>query len=431
MSDKRKQLLATLLQEMENVDNTGGSKRKKEQRAEIIEQMETIIMTAQQENRSLSKQEGSNWDELAKQEQEIRKELEQEQESEEREVFNIIKTLNRSDEVQVTEWRDYKTGKAIPVLKPGERLSANQTKEEEQISLGRYIRGLALGDWTGAELEKRALDTNNSSVTVPTFLSSRIIDLARQKSVILSQAQTIGMETKTMSLVKVSSDPENVGFRGENQIIPESAVGFEEVVLTAHNLAGRVVVSRELLADSPQCSSAIELALANCLAEVIDRTAMFGTGVGQPKGFDLYPGLQEITGVGQILNWDDFIDAYAKILEVNSRATGYIINPATFSALTKLTQAADGGYMLPPAPISQLAQLVSSRVPKDINGTESVAYLGNFQNIVFGIRQQLQLEIDTQGGNFTTHSVGIKMTWRGDIQVINPAEIVALRGIIA
>jgi HK97 family phage major capsid protein len=437
MSDKRKQVLSVLLEQMEARDTTGGSKLKKEQRADKVSQMEAIISKAQKDNsRSLTKDEAGQWEQLYSEVKDLSKELEAEQEKEEREVFNIIKNFNKSNEVQETEWRD-KQGNEVKVYRSNERLSDSLNPEERELSIGKAVQAMVTSDWSQAENERRALDTvGNASITVPKVLSSRIWDKARAQSVMSAAGiMTVPMTSSNMTLVKVSSDPDNIHFKAENAPFANSAVQFSPIELKSYTLGTVIPISRELASDSPMAAAAIENALAGALASQIDYTALFGTGVAQPKGLDLYTDLQNISVGGALSSYDYFVNAWAMVLEKNVEPNAYIINPRTAASLETLVAQSTGDYMKQPAALQNLQRLISSRLPYNLGtGTnESAAYLGAFKdNVVLGLRSDLLLEVSTEAGEaFQNHQVLIKMTTRFDVAVVHPERIVKLSGIIA
>ena len=65
---------------------------------------------------------------------------------------------------------------------------------EGELSLRKYLRGMTLGDWSGADAERRAMAEGTLSAggyMVPTLLSSQMIDLARNSTRVLRAGATI------------------------------------------------------------------------------------------------------------------------------------------------------------------------------------------------------------------------------------------------
>jgi HK97 family phage major capsid protein len=423
---------------MEARDTTGGSKIKKEQRADKVSQMEAIISKAQKDNsRSLTKDEAGQWEQLYSEVKELSKELEAEQEKEEREVFNIIKNYNRSEEMQPTEWRD-KNGNAVPVYRSNERLSDSNTAEENKLSIGRAIQGLVTGDFSHCPDERRALDTvsGSGSIVVPKVLSNRVIDMARAKSVMIQAGMaTVPMSSNNLTLVKVSGDVDNIHFKAENDKFNDSGIVFSPIELKSFTCGSTIALSNELMADSPAAAAAIESAIASAVAARIDETCIFGTGVNQPKGMNLYTDLQQIAVNGTLADYNNFISAMALVMGENVEPDAYITNSRVWASLSTLLAQSDGHYMNMPPALAKLKQLVSSRIPFNggVGSNESSVFLGAFQqNAVLGLRQDISVEISQSAGEaFERNQTIIRAVTRFDFGLLHPEQVVKISGIIA
>ncbi len=125
--------------------------------------------------------------------------------------------------------------------------------EHRDLSLQKYLRGMVFGDWQGADAERRAMAEGTlaaGGAMVPTPLSARIIDQARnQARVMQAGATVVPMETQTLALARVAGDP-SAAWHSENATIAPSDATLEQVTLRAQTLAGIVQLSRELLEDA-------------------------------------------------------------------------------------------------------------------------------------------------------------------------------------
>jgi len=112
---------------------------------------------------------------------------------------------------------------------------------EEQLSLGRYLRGVVVGDWRGADPERRAMSEGvlaSGGYLVPTILSAEIIDRARnQTRVLQAGARLIPMPNRTLDVAKWVTDP-TPAWHSENAAITPSDGTIGKVTLTAQALAG-------------------------------------------------------------------------------------------------------------------------------------------------------------------------------------------------
>lgn len=157
------------------------------------------------------------------------------------------------------------------------------------LSLGRYLRSMAIGAKT--DVERRALSEGTDSTgdfTMPTILSSQLIDALRAASVVQAAgAQTVPLISDNQSIARVASDS-RPAFRNEAALIGECDPTFSTVTFTPRSLAVMVKCSRELLDDSLNIGSALPNILTSAIAAEMDCVALEGTGVApQPTGLQL------------------------------------------------------------------------------------------------------------------------------------------------
>ena len=61
---------------------------------------------------------------------------------------------------------------------------------------------------------------------------------------------------------------------------------------------------------------------------------------------------------------------------------------------------------------------------------DSQACLGDFTQILFGVREAVQVEVSSEGADtWEKDQVEIKIRWRGDVQLAQAAHLVRLIGI--
>lgn len=185
-------------------------------------------------------------------------------------------------------------GRSIEAFSNSKRFSA--LKGEEKIegigpgSLGKILRARILGDPMGLNpSEIRALGESVGGAGgwfVSPQLSSYVIDLARNKScVLLAGGWTLPMSTEEMTLVKVLTDP-TAYWVAEHAKITESEGTFGPIKLKAMVVGCLVRVSRALLEDAPNSGNVIESQIGAALGLEVDRCALLGNGVNEPKGLD-------------------------------------------------------------------------------------------------------------------------------------------------
>ncbi len=338
----------------------------------------------------------------------------------------------------------------VRILRPNESFAAATRSElpdgikPEELSLGRFLRGIVTGDWTGAEAEKRmAMAEGTSSLggaLVPTPLSSKIIDLSRNAAVIFQAgASTVPMTANTLKLAKVDGDLTGY-WRAENAAITESEMAFSPLTFTVKALAALCRISIELLEDAEGVNAIIENSIAQALALELDRAALFGSGSGaEPTGLYGYAGVQEID-MGEngaaITDYGKFSLAAQKVYEKNGVPGAFVYSPRTWGTLDTLMNAVTGDPLVAPASFQAAPKLVSNQVPNDlVHGTAanaSAIFTGEWPNLLVGLRNSLTIEASRVAGSdsFSKMQVMIRAYLRADMQLARTDKFVKITGVI-
>lgn len=324
------------------------------------------------------------------------------------------------------EWRDQRTGQEIRVLGKDDRF-ADFHRNEEPLSLGRAVRAMICGDWSGAEAEQRAMSTSanpSAGFLVPNPLAANVIDLARSLSILVrAGAQTVAMDASTLDIARVATDP-TMEVKAENVAFTERDVVFDRVTLTAYLIGVEVVMSRELAADAPNSTSVIEQTIAAKLAERIDFYGLQGDGNAQPTGILNMAGVNT-TSVGT-LSYTDLLTGLRECEVNNYSPNAVVLSPTSWDALRKLLINSEANhYAVAPPAVASLTHFSTK------NMTDTDGIVGDFSKLIIGLRQSPLIELTADGGNnaFGKHQVRIKITWRGDFVAANPAAFTVLNSI--
>lgn len=303
----------------------------------------------------------------------------------------------------------------------------------EGVSLGRMLCAKITGNWRHAQRERQylaALSEDSDSgggILVPIELGRQLIDKARAASAVLSAgAVTVPMTSDRLIMARVASDPA-FAVVGENVSITEDNPTFDSIGFTAHKIAGLVKMSRELVADAPNMSQAIEDVLAKAFAAELDRLALVGSGSNEPEGLELISGIGSTGSVGAIA-WSDVHGAVTAVRALNHEPTGYVLHPTIAGDLDILTSG-DGTnsaalWQGPPPSLDDISRHVTT------NATTALCFVGDWSRFALGIRQDPLIELTTEGGDaFEKHQVLIKLTWRGDFNTLDATAFHMLSGI--
>lgn len=118
------------------------------------------------------------------------------------------------------------------------------------------------------------------------------------------------------------------------------------------------------------------------------------------------------------------VDLWGQNFEPNA----YVTSPTIAGDLDAITSG-DGTnsaklWLGPPPPVEPLTRYVTSNVP------DTTIIIGDFTQLVIGLRQQPLIEISTEAENaFSKHQVLVKVTFRGDCQCLHSNAFHTLDGV--
>ena len=344
----------------------------------------------------------------------------------------------------VFETRDGRKVEALPLEKRFVDL-AEKRSEFDDIgpgSLGRVIRAKILGDFTGlSEQERRAFGEGTGSLGgffVPSLVSGYVIDLARNNAAVMQAgAWTLPMDGPEITLVKVLTDPTG-HWVGEHTAITESTGSFGPVTLKAMVLGALVSESVALLEDSQNAGATIESMLSAALGLELDRVCLFGDGANEPAGLEQCADINEYSmgaNGATPTNYDPFSYAVQYVLEDNGQPSAAIMAPRTFGTIDRLKEGTTNAPLGAPQSYQALKKFYTNQIPvnqtKGTATTCSSAFVGDFTNIVLGMRRQLSIDISPYAGTDTFAKVEalIRAYMRVDVAVLRENHFCKITGI--
>lgn len=263
-----------------------------------------------------------------------------------------------------------------------------------------------------------------------------------EKSVFLAAGPRIFDTAGPLRIPKAGGPITDPGWTGENELIPERDVDFDELGLLPSTMKSVKVLTRysnELARQSVvSLDAAIKDRLVTDVADKLDTQFLGagGDGITTPKGLFAYNGIQTLA-VGGALSLDHLLTAWGMALaaNVNMAALKWVLTPGDFVSLRKvkdttnqyLLQAdptSDGVFRLWGAPV-----IVTSRVPDTTGATPTGrAALVDFSQIA--VARDLAPSVKVLTETFADYDQqAIRVVARYDAAPINPQAVVALTGI--
>lgn len=384
----------------------------------------------------------------------------EEHQDEMRRLDTLASTIEASDEHRaeneshMREQRSRVVGVGAPAstvsYREGKPLTRGQTVEgyvrarqlvrdgEDELDFGKYLRGMATGQWDNADAERRAMAEGTTSAggfLVPTILSSQIIDLVRNQARVLQAGATIvPMENRTLDVPKWVGDP-TAAWHTENAVISPSDAILGKVTLTAQSLASNVEVSWELLEDAPGVETELREAFAAVFALRLDMAALYGSGtVPEPRGVKNTAGISSASmgaNGAALTSYDPLIDAVGRLQDQNEEPNGIIYAGRTARSLAKLKDS----QLQPLAVPEFLAELprfstgqASVTLTQGTSTDASDVFTADWRQLLVGVRTQLVVKplVERYADLGQT---GFIAWWRGDVAVARPKAFDILTGV--
>ena len=339
----------------------------------------------------------------------------------------------------------------------GEPLAAEQTfvgamralnripdvQDDEQLSLGLYLRGALTGRWDGAENELKvhnALSGASSGaggILIPEVLTGEVVDQARaQTRVIQAGARIVPMANRKVVVPKWASDPVPE-WRGENDPFVEDDATMGSVELVAKGLGVVTKVSIELLEDT-SIEGELERAFARSFAQVIDASALYADGTGdKPTGVKHQDGVNVVAAAtnGAAPTWATLVAAVGRLRDLNEDPTAQIMADRTARTLALLA-GSDGQYIAAPSYLDGVQRLTTTQVPTNLDqgtalGQTSDLFTADWSKLLIGVRSELRIIPLKERYLPDAGQIGFLAHWRGDFALTRPAAFDVVTGLKA
>lgn len=333
----------------------------------------------------------------------------------------------------------------VRLFEPQERLADTGQRNTDKLDLGYLIACVVEPTMRNQRpAEARALAEGaeiSGGIIVPTLLGREVVDLARnQTRTIQAGARTVEMDSKTLTVPRIAGGVAAT-WRGEGEEITEDDITFDSVELTAHSLSVLVRGSREVFSDmTPTGAASITHDITSAIALAWDKAALRGSGSGdEPEGLRFNTSVPKTAAFGV----DGGVpSSYAELVQSVGRVKGANFSPGAFimSARTEatyggLTSSADDQPLHRPDYLNGIAWLPTQQVPNNlVEGSSSTVcseiYVGQFDQLVIGVREGLNIQI-LHELYAETGEIGLVVHWRGDVAVLREAAFEVLTGVKA
>ena len=285
----------------------------KEKKNSLISEMENLVLSAQEETRSLNDVEDARF-------LEIKEEIEK-------------------IDAEIVEAR---SSFAVEDKKNNEIRGNEMNKELEMRNVADYIKG-------NMTEEVRTMQTSNSGGIIPTTLHDQIIEKLEEVAPLFSKARLFQSENGKIDIVKESEAVSEAAFVGENEDLTAEDFRLEKVTLSNKRAGSAIVLTNALVQDAGIDVAEYSVGvLAKRLGKALDKVVINGDkGAGQPEGLLNAPAKCEVeTAVSGVVGIEDFITAYNRMHPSYLAKACWIMNKETFDAISKLKDATGNYYIV-------------------------------------------------------------------------------------
>lgn len=315
---------------------------------------------------------------------------------------------------------------------------ANGLRED---SFGRIVRANIIGNSNDLTHEEKALSGGVGSAggfMISDQVVAGVLDKARNLACCFKAgAKTFKMDSPIVRICKVKTDP-TAYYRAENAEITEGNWEIEDINLVAKTMGVLITTSLELVMDAPNASQAIQDSMASAIALKWDLGILSGDGVNNILGIANYPDVNKIdlgaNGLA-ITTYDPFSNAVEDVYDHNGVPNAVIMAPRSYFTVDRLKQGTTNDPLKGPESYQNLKKFVTNQVGvADTKGTSSVAskaYVGDFTQVLTGLRGGLQIETSRSAGDsFKQVQLQIRAIMRLDSVLIRPGSFTVIEGII-
>ncbi len=181
-----------------------------------------------------------------------------------------------------------------------------------------------------------------------------------------------------------------------------------------------MLASLEMLEDSPNAAAQVEAVSARAIADWFNDSMLNGSGSsGEPLGVLQREDLPETGSIG-VPTWADIAAAWTALRQECYTPNAVICSPSVYNLLNLQREmiAGDGGFLPRPEHLRDLNVVASSHCP------DTALIMGDFTQLILGIRQGARIEVSPHGEAFDKNAVSIRLKIRADWA---PADLSAFR----
>ena len=346
------------------------------EKAKAVKRMRELLDRAEAEGRELDAVEREEFDRLEKR------------------AMDLEELANREARLAAMERELEEPARAVPepASAPEERTDPRGTKEYREAFLSWVRAGKNAVE--SRDLYKGSLSAGG--YLVPVDLEARIIEKARESSVMRQLGQVITLSTDTD--IPVEGNVPSFAYIAEKGAYGETDASFAVKQLRAYKAGAIVKVSEELLADSAvDLIDYLGTKFGQALADLENSSFVAGNGSGKPRGFILDATVGVTAAATGAITFDEVRSLPFKLHDAYQARAAFIMHKETALAIALLKDSNGQYYWSLQEQVGRPRTLLGypvytvSTMPTIATAAKVIA-LGDFSNYLIAERQGMTIQ---------------------------------------
>ena len=366
-----------------------------ERRNELIEEMRALISGAETEERALSEEENTRFDEIKK------------------EIRSIDETIQKAEDAEKTEKRDLKD------------------KEDGEEAEERVFVDFIRGNVTEQRADNNMTFGDNGAV-IPRSVARKIIEEVKELSHIYSMATVYNVKGTLAFPVWGDNEGDNMtcAYANEFEGLTSHSGKFTTVEMTGFLAGALTKVSKSLINNSDfDILSFVISKVAQAISEFLEKELIVGTENKMSGVLSAEVGVT--AAAASVITADEIIDLEMSIPEVYAQNACFIMHKDTFKAIRKLKDGNDN-YILNRDVTRDFGWdllghkvYITESMPKMASGNKAIAY-GDMSGLYVKMPVGVEMQVLTEK-YATEHAVGVVGWIEADSKIIEPQKIRTLK----
>ena len=366
-----------------------------EKRNDLKSQMTSMISTAKKENRALSQEETSKFDNC------------------EKEIKEIDATIEREEKLNNMEEKEVKVDETRELTKEEKRFYESVEERDDYKAFAGYIRSQVTGMESRADVN---LTKGDNGAVIPKTIINKIIEKVEEISPVYRLATHYNI-AGTINVPKEDDGTSSitVAYATEFTDLESKSNKFASIELTGYLYGALTKMSKSLLKNTDfNLTNWVVKKMAKKIAKFIEGELLNGTTnkVSGIKGSYDSTNMKVTLNSKSAITADELIDIQEKLPDDYQADAVWIMNKATRTAIRKLKDS-DGNYLLNR---DLSAKWGYTLLGKDVYTTDNVNALGQVSKevVVYGdlsglaVKESETQEIQILTEKFATqHAIGV------------------------